>query len=118
MPPPSGMNEPCMALTEPFEAPVVIAPAMHTGMWEHPATRGNVETLRGRGVTFVGPVEGALAKGDSGVGGRAVGRLAQHGGGQRCVGQRAEDLVAQDGKYLAQDLELHALCRQGAEGVG
>ncbi len=51
-----------------YAGPLVIAPAMHTGMWEHPATRGNVETLEGRGVTFVGPVEGALAHGDSGVG--------------------------------------------------
>jgi len=51
-----------------YQGPLMIAPAMHTGMWEHPATRGNVETLEGRGVTFVGPVEGALAHGDSGVG--------------------------------------------------
>src|SRR6187549_3057366 len=51
-----------------YAGSLVIAPAMHTGMWEHPATRGNVETLEGRGVTFVGPVEGALAHGDSGVG--------------------------------------------------
>ena len=49
-------------------APIVIAPAMHTGMWEHPATQGNVQTLETRGVTFVGPVEGALAHGDSGMG--------------------------------------------------
>jgi phosphopantothenoylcysteine decarboxylase/phosphopantothenate--cysteine ligase len=51
-----------------YAGPLVIAPAMHTGMWEHPATRGNAETLAARGVTFVGPVEGALAHGDSGVG--------------------------------------------------
>ena len=51
-----------------YAGPLVIAPAMHTGMWQHPATRGNVETLERRGVTFVGPVEGALAHGDSGVG--------------------------------------------------
>ena len=51
-----------------YAGPLVIAPAMHTGMWEHPATRGNVETLEGRGVTFVGPVDGALAHGDSGLG--------------------------------------------------
>ena len=49
-------------------APVVIAPAMHSGMWEHPATQGNVHTLKTRGVVFVGPVDGALAHGDSGVG--------------------------------------------------
>ena len=48
--------------------PVVLAPAMHTGMWEHPATRGNVEALAVRGVRFVGPVSGALAHGDEGMG--------------------------------------------------
>ncbi len=51
-----------------FEGPVVIAPAMHTEMWEHPATRRNATTLRGDGVVLVGPAEGALAGGDSGVG--------------------------------------------------
>jgi phosphopantothenoylcysteine decarboxylase/phosphopantothenate--cysteine ligase len=47
---------------------VVVAPAMHTGMWEHPATRENVQTLEGRGVSFAGPAWGPLAAGDSGVG--------------------------------------------------
>jgi phosphopantothenoylcysteine decarboxylase/phosphopantothenate--cysteine ligase len=48
--------------------PLLVAPAMHTGMWEHPATRGNVTTLRGRGVRFVGPEAGPLAHGDEGTG--------------------------------------------------
>ena len=48
--------------------PVVIAPAMHSGMWEHPATRSNVEVLRSRGVDIVGPVTGPLAHGDEGIG--------------------------------------------------
>jgi phosphopantothenoylcysteine decarboxylase / phosphopantothenate---cysteine ligase len=48
--------------------PLVLAPAMHTGMWEHPATRGNLELLRVRGVRFVGPVSGPLAAGDEGPG--------------------------------------------------
>jgi phosphopantothenoylcysteine decarboxylase / phosphopantothenate---cysteine ligase len=48
--------------------PVVIAPAMHSGMWEHPATRGNVEVLRSRGAEIVGPATGQLAHGDEGVG--------------------------------------------------
>ncbi|WP_157001221.1 bifunctional phosphopantothenoylcysteine decarboxylase/phosphopantothenate--cysteine ligase CoaBC [Agromyces laixinhei] len=50
------------------EAPVVIAPAMHTEMWRHPATRANVETLRSRGVTIVGPAVGQLTGADSGPG--------------------------------------------------
>jgi phosphopantothenoylcysteine decarboxylase / phosphopantothenate---cysteine ligase len=49
-------------------APVVVAPAMHTEMWEHPATRQNIEVLRGRGVTIIDPEAGELAGGDEGVG--------------------------------------------------
>ncbi|WEK61168.1 MAG: bifunctional phosphopantothenoylcysteine decarboxylase/phosphopantothenate--cysteine ligase CoaBC [Candidatus Microbacterium colombiense] len=49
-------------------APVVIAPAMHTEMWRHPATQANIGTLRARGVHIVGPAEGELAGGDSGPG--------------------------------------------------
>ncbi|HET8928983.1 MAG TPA: bifunctional phosphopantothenoylcysteine decarboxylase/phosphopantothenate--cysteine ligase CoaBC [Microbacterium sp.] len=49
-------------------APVVVAPAMHTEMWRHPATAANMATLRARGVQVVGPEEGALTGGDSGPG--------------------------------------------------
>ena len=48
--------------------PVLIAPAMNTRMWEHPATQANVETLRARGVEIVGPAAGALAEGETGMG--------------------------------------------------
>jgi phosphopantothenoylcysteine decarboxylase/phosphopantothenate--cysteine ligase len=50
------------------EAPVVIAPAMHTEMWRHPATRANIAALRARGVTVVGPAVGQLTGADSGPG--------------------------------------------------
>ena len=50
------------------EAPVVIAPAMHTEMWRHPATRANIATLEARGVTVVGPAVGQLTGADSGPG--------------------------------------------------
>ena len=50
------------------KAPVLVAPAMNTGMWTAPATRQNVETLRQRGVCFVGPEAGFLACGDEGSG--------------------------------------------------
>lgn len=50
------------------EAPVVIAPAMHTEMWRHPATQANIATLRSRGVTVVGPAVGQLTGADSGPG--------------------------------------------------
>ena len=49
-------------------APVLVAPAMNTGMWDNIATRENVKTLRERGVRFVGPEGGFLACGDTGAG--------------------------------------------------
>ncbi|HEU5223708.1 MAG TPA: bifunctional phosphopantothenoylcysteine decarboxylase/phosphopantothenate--cysteine ligase CoaBC [Candidatus Lumbricidophila sp.] len=49
-------------------APLVIAPAMHTEMWQHPATQANIATLRARGVTIVGPAAGQLTGTDSGPG--------------------------------------------------
>jgi len=49
-------------------APAVVAPAMHTEMWEHPAVQDNVATLAQRGVTMVAPEEGRLAGGDVGPG--------------------------------------------------
>ena len=49
-------------------APLVVAPAMHTEMWQHPATVANVATLRERGVTVIGPAAGQLTGTDSGPG--------------------------------------------------
>ncbi|HEX9888491.1 MAG TPA: bifunctional phosphopantothenoylcysteine decarboxylase/phosphopantothenate--cysteine ligase CoaBC [Nitriliruptorales bacterium] len=49
-------------------APVVLAPAMHTEMWEHPATQGNAATLLARGVHLEGPAIGPLMGGDAGPG--------------------------------------------------
>ncbi|MYI37086.1 MAG: bifunctional phosphopantothenoylcysteine decarboxylase/phosphopantothenate--cysteine ligase CoaBC [Acidimicrobiaceae bacterium] len=49
-------------------APVVVAPAMHTEMWEQPSVQENMAVLAGRDVTIVGPVEGPLAGGDIGAG--------------------------------------------------
>ena len=48
--------------------PVVMAPAMHTEMWLHPATQANVATLRERGVTIVEPASGRLTGADTGPG--------------------------------------------------
>ena len=48
--------------------PLVLAPAMHTGMWEHPATQANVNALASRGARIVGPAHGSLAAGDEGTG--------------------------------------------------
>jgi len=54
----------CLATT----APLMVAPAMNQAMWQHPATRSNVDLLRSRGVSVLGPDEGAQACGDSGPG--------------------------------------------------
>lgn len=48
--------------------PVLVAPAMNTGMWENAAVQQNVKTLRARGVEIVAPVSGHLACGDNGAG--------------------------------------------------
>ena len=48
--------------------PLVLAPAMHAGMWEHPATQANVNVLSSRGARIVGPAHGSLAAGDEGPG--------------------------------------------------
>ncbi len=50
------------------DTPVLIAPAMNVRMWEHPATRRNVATLRGDGIALVGPNEGDMACGEFGPG--------------------------------------------------
>ena len=64
-----------------FDGQLVVAPAMHSGMWGHPATRTNVELLIARGARFVGPEDGPLAHGDEGVG-----RLAEPEAIARAVG--------------------------------
>ena len=55
-------------LTMIFGTPVVMAPAMNTHMWENPIIQKHVASLKKIGVTFVGPVEGYLADGRSGMG--------------------------------------------------
>jgi phosphopantothenoylcysteine decarboxylase/phosphopantothenate--cysteine ligase len=57
------------ALALSAKCPVLAAPAMHTRMWQHPATQRNVATLRADGrVKLIGPVDGPLASGESGMG--------------------------------------------------
>ena len=50
------------------DGPLVLAPAMHSEMWAHPATAANIAVLRERGATVVGPATGPLMGGDAGVG--------------------------------------------------
>jgi phosphopantothenoylcysteine decarboxylase/phosphopantothenate--cysteine ligase len=51
-----------------FDGPLVLAPAMNTKMWQHPATQANVQTLAARGVHVIPPAVGLLADGDVGPG--------------------------------------------------
>ena len=75
--------------------PVMFVPAMHTEMWEHPATQANVATLRSRGCIVLDPASGRLTGRDSGPGrlpraGRAVrGRGASDGQGRCRAGTRS-----------------------------
>ena len=55
-------------------APLLLAPAMNHAMWTHPATQANVDTLRTRGVSFIGPGDGSQACGETGPG-----RMAEPG---------------------------------------
>jgi phosphopantothenoylcysteine decarboxylase/phosphopantothenate--cysteine ligase len=72
-------------------APIVVAPAMDSQMWENAATQANVETLRSRGVVFAGPTRGRLASGRSG-GGRMVEVPEILGVLRRALGERTGDL--------------------------
>ncbi len=51
-----------------FRGPLLAAPAMNVRMWEHPATQANLATVRERGVQLIGPEEGELAEGETGLG--------------------------------------------------
>jgi phosphopantothenoylcysteine decarboxylase/phosphopantothenate--cysteine ligase len=81
-----------------FRGPMVVAPAMHSGMHDHPATQDNLRKLRERLVVVVGPVEGPLAAGDEGMGRMAepedvVASLEQALGGEGGERAQAGDLA-------------------------
>ena len=73
--------------------PVLVAPAMNTRMWEHPATQANLALLRERGVEIVGPEEGELAEGETGLG-----RMSEP---DEIARRAAELLGPRDGSALA-----------------
>lgn len=65
----NGLSDEALTATiAAFDGPVLMAPAMHSEMWQQPAVRRNVQTLKNDGRYLVGPVSGALAGGDSGIG--------------------------------------------------
>jgi phosphopantothenoylcysteine decarboxylase/phosphopantothenate--cysteine ligase len=91
-----------------FPGPVVVAPAMHTEMWQHPATRANLQTLEERGVRVVPPASGPLTSGDVGPGRLAelddlvAGVAAALGGGEpRVLSVAPGDRADQPGRGLA-----------------
>lgn len=61
-------DDPLSATALATRAPLLLAPAMETGMWENPATQAHVATLVARGATLVGPMPGRLASGAVGMG--------------------------------------------------
>ena len=83
-------------------APVLVCPAMHTEMWEHPSVQENLATLERRGVAIVPPAVGRLAGGDSGEGrlaepavivARALALVAGTGRGRGRAGRERRDLT-------------------------
>lgn len=79
--------------------PLVVAPAMNDRMWSHPATQANAELLRSRGVEFVGPAEGELAEGGSGVG-----RMAE----PREIAERIRALLVPGGRLAGKRVVVAA----------
>jgi phosphopantothenoylcysteine decarboxylase/phosphopantothenate--cysteine ligase len=73
------------------DGPLLVAPAMNVRMWHHPATQANVETLRSRGIEFVGPAAGELAEGEQGLG-----RMAEPVG----IFERAQELLGASNSLL------------------
>lgn len=61
-------DDPISVIALATHAPLLVAPAMDGGMWEHPAVQANVESLRTRGVAFAGPAAGRMASGITGIG--------------------------------------------------
>lgn len=82
-------------------APIVVSPAMHTQMWQHPATVANVEILRSRGVKVIEPASGRLTGKDSGLG-----RLPE-----------PEQIVAQALEFLCQSEHSKAASNGGGAQV-
>ena len=72
--------------------PLVLAPAMNTRMWTHPATQANVDVLRSRGAIVVGPEEGELAEGEVGAG-----RMAEPSEIAQVVAEALESASRPDG---------------------
>lgn len=92
----AGISDDLMsALLLSANCPIVMAPAMHTEMWENEATRQSVEVLRGRGVRFVGPDVGPLAGPDVGPG-----RLSEIPAILAAIEEELEQRISLDGRHV------------------
>jgi len=92
-----GLAEDFLALTAlATTAPVLLAPAMDTQMWEHDATQANRDLLASRGITFIGPAAGRLASGRVGAG-RLVEPVEIVDAVRACLGRAYGDLA---GKHV------------------
>lgn len=78
-----------------FRGPLLIAPAMETNMFAHPATQANLDVLRQRGATLVGPTSGRLASGESGTG-----RMSEPDDIVRSILEELEDNHSLDGRRV------------------
>jgi phosphopantothenoylcysteine decarboxylase/phosphopantothenate--cysteine ligase len=104
----------CLALALPSTTPLVVAPAMDTTMWEHPATARNVEQLRRDGAIVIEPEEGELASGLWGTGRMPEPEtlvrhlalvLAERSGHRRSPHLRVEDVTARPTRPLDDAVE-------------
>jgi phosphopantothenoylcysteine decarboxylase / phosphopantothenate---cysteine ligase len=87
------------ALALSYRGPIVVAPAMNTRMWEHPATRANLQVLQSRGVTIVGPETGSLAEGELGTG-----RMSE----PQVIYKRCRELLAPSGSFAGRRVVVTA----------
>ena len=102
----AGDSVTATALASP--APLLVVPAMETAMWEHPATRGHLDTLRSRGATIIGPTSGRLASGHEGLGRMAepaavvagVARILVPGPGAGVAGSLAGHVAVANDRWL------------------
>jgi len=96
------------------DAPVSVAPAMNHRMWSHPATRRNIATLRADGIGIIGPVEGAMACGEFGVGRMAEPQEIMAALEQDASAARRSDLTIPAFLGIAQTLKgKHAIVTSG-----
>lgn len=82
-----------------IKCPLLVVPAMHTEMWENPATKANTEMLHHRGIEILGPASGPLSSGDEGPG-----RMVE----PEAIIQRAVEILARSGSLAGRRVLITA----------